>query len=78
MISLTKLFFVIYSLTLLQLSIGCNPVADPSMSNITTIYRKEIFHKAYEFPQRKPTFFQGRMLPYLFLVENKPMSFKLK
>ena len=33
MISVTKLYFVIYSLTLLQLSFGCSPVADPSMSN---------------------------------------------
>ena len=33
MISVTKLFFFVHSLTLLQLSIGCSPVADPSKSN---------------------------------------------
>ena len=38
MISVTKLFFVVYSLSLLQLSIGCNPVADPSMLNHIIIH----------------------------------------
>ena len=39
MISVTKLYFVIYSLTLLQLSFGCCPVADPSMSNHIAIHK---------------------------------------
>merc|ERR1711862_2663 len=34
MISMKKSYFVIYSLTLLQLSIGCNPVADPNVEDM--------------------------------------------